>query len=280
MSTVSSRANSFKQPRGGFLKPASFQKYKIDNDIDVLNPEENISPSVIGTTVDYLTRFLIGIDKREAFSISLTGAQIAEQVCKKKFVNIAEKLINGISGFDDISIVNACKLVAFDIWVRDIFRAIDVKGYKDTEPDKETIQNIRILVKRSLAFFEIYGKPVKVRFTFEPQNCDIQANQTKLKTRSWSFGGYTSTVESGDGDFLTSDTMWDFKVSKSNPTNKHTLQLLMYWIMGQHSGQEVFKKINKLGIFNPRLNTVYLLKVDDIPDSIIQAVENDVICYK
>ena len=32
---------------------------------------------------------------------------------------------------------------------------------------------------------------------------------------------YTETVSAGDGDFLTSDTLWDFKVSKSKPTNKH-----------------------------------------------------------
>ena len=73
--------------------------------------------------------------------------------------------------------------------------------------------------------------------------------------------------------------MWDFKVSKSKPTNKHTLQLLMYWIMGQHSGKIEYKGINKLGIFNPRLNTVCVLKIEDIPQDIIKAVETDVICY-
>ena len=98
------------------------------------------------------------------------------------------------------------------------------------------------MVERSIAFWKKYGPITKDGFTFEKN-------------------GYTKTVDSGDGDYLTEDTLWDFKVSKSKPTNKHTLQLLMYWIMGQHSGKPEFKNITKLGIFNPRLNTVYTLNI-------------------
>ena len=91
--------------------------------------------------------------------------------------------------------------------------------------------------------------------------------------------GYTSTVDSGDGDYLTANTLWDFKVSKAKPTNKHTLQLLMYWIMGQHSEKTEFRSITQLGIFNPRLNVVYTLDIADVPRDVITAVEKDVICY-
>ena len=91
--------------------------------------------------------------------------------------------------------------------------------------------------------------------------------------------GYTDTVDSGDGDFLTNDTIWDFKVSKANPTSKHTLQLLMYYIMGKHSGMDIFRNINKLGFFNPKLNTVYILEAERIPPEIIRTVEEDIICY-
>mgnify|MGYP004498912689 FL=1 len=73
--------------------------------------------------------------------------------------------------------------------------------------------------------------------------------------------------------------MWDFKVSKSVPTSKHTLQLLMYWVMGQHSGQEVFKNISKLGIFNLRLNKVYIYDTSNISKDIISIVEKEIICY-
>ena len=50
--------------------------------------------------------------------------------------------------------------------------------------------------------------------------------------------GYTKIVNAGDGDFLTKDTLWDFKVSKSKIDRKQTLQILMYWIMGKHSGKK------------------------------------------
>ena len=53
----------------------------------------------------------------------------------------------------------------------------------------------------------------------------------------------------------------------------------MYWVMGQHSGQEVFKNISKLGIFNPRLNKVYIYDTTNISKDIIDIVEKEVICY-
>lgn len=110
-----------------------------------------------------------------------------------------------------------------------------VIGYKPVEeikPDSDTIENIVIMVKRSLTFWKEYGPITKDGFTFE--------------------GGYTDIVSSGDGDYLTEDTLWDFKVSKEEPKSKYTLQLLMYYIMGGHSIHPEFQKIEKLGIFNPR----------------------------
>ena len=132
---------------------------------------------------------------------------------------------------------------------------------------------MQILVKRSIDFFKEYGPITKDGFTFEPPQVDEHTQ------KNYPFGGYTATVNKGDGDFLTADTLWEFKVSKRKPTSQHTLQLLMYWIMGQHSGQEIFKEITKLGIFNPRLNIVYLLDMANVPPDIIKTVENAVICY-
>ena len=53
----------------------------------------------------------------------------------------------------------------------------------------------------------------------------------------------------------------------------------MYWIMGQHSGQEIYKNIEKIGIFNPRLNFVYTLEIADISSETIEEIEKNVICY-
>ncbi|HNX47962.1 MAG TPA: hypothetical protein PKM11_05335, partial [Methanomassiliicoccales archaeon] len=70
------------------------------------------------------------------------------------------------------------------------------------------------------------------------------------------------------------------KVSIKPPTNAHTLQLLMYYIMGQHSVHKEFRDIKKLGFFNPRLNQVYTLDVSTIPSWIINDVSSKVIGYK
>lgn len=130
----------------------------------------------------------------------------------------------------------------------------------DTNPNEETIENIRVMVKRSLTFFEKYGPIVKDGFTFD--------------------GGYSKTVDAGDGDFLTKDTLWDFKVSKNNLTSKHTLQLLMYWIMGRQSKQSIFNSIEKIGVYNPRKNVVYLYDMNKLDHDVIEFVEKNIICYK
>ena len=165
-----------------------------------------------------------------------------------------------IKGLDDASIIAACKLCTYDIWYRNPLAAQTAKKTNEITPDDDTIKNIQIMVERSKLFWKKYGPITVDGFTFEN-------------------GGYTSTVTTGDGDYLTANTIWDFKVSKSEPTNKHTLQLLMYWIMGQHSNKEEFKNITNLGIFNPRLNKAYILDVNNISTEIIKTVENDVICY-
>ena len=203
----------------------------------------------------------MGTKEIEAFKISCMGAKVAEDLFNQKSaLDNAFKLLTGITGLDNSSIINACKLVTYDVWYRNPMCAMMAKSAEDINPDLETINNIRIMVERSMYFWNEFGPITKDGFTFEPS-------------------GYTDIVNTGDGDYLTVDTLWDFKVSKSKPTNKHTLQLLMYWIMGQHSGQEIYKDIKNIGIFNPRLNVVYTLELTNISPEIIKQVEKDVICY-
>jgi len=211
-------------------------------------------------------------DARSAFDISFKGAFIAEQFGIENAVDVATNLAYGVSGTDDQSIINLCKLVTFDPWLRGGPQlGMSSKEYKDINPDEPTIENIRILTNRSVAFFKKYGPVIKNGFTFEPENPE--------GLRGGNFGGYTKTVDSGDGDFLTKDTLWDFKVSRKKPTTDNTLQIMMYWIMGQHSGRTVFKSIENIGIFNPRFNDVYILPVKNVPSETIEDIEKNVICY-
>lgn len=265
MSSVTGRISEIRQPWGGYIKPSQFKEISFNDGIKL--EEENLHASIIGMVVDYLTRYLTGASVQEAFKISILGYENRIQllgkiiIIKDKLKKIhIETLLNQIKGLDDKSITAACKACTYDVWFRNHMGAAMAKGADETTPDKPTIENIKTMVNRSIAFWKKYGPITVDGFTFEND-------------------GYTETVNSGDGDYLTSDTLWDFKVSKSKPNSKHTLQLLMYWIMGQHSGKNEFITIKRLGIFNPRLNTAYLLDISTISDEIIKEVETNVICY-
>lgn len=249
--SVTQRIKQVKQPRGGYINPKTMEVIQCGEGIKALYSEENIRANLTGLAVDYLTRFMSGTPLEEAFKISIMGALIIGEQ------NKAEELMNGVKGLDDNSIINAVKLVGFDV----CFRA-GIIGYRpvdEIQPDDMTIDNVHVMVKRSLEFLNYYGPKVLDGFTFE--------------------GGYTEIISSGDGDFTTSDTLWDIKVSKDKPKKEYTLQLLMYWIMGLHSIHPEFKNIKFLGIYNPRLNCVYRLNVTQIPSEVIAEVSTEVIGY-
>lgn len=250
MASVTRRAKQVKQPRGGYINPKNFSITEIDDGAK-LHPNENIATSLVGTAVEYLTRYNSGTAAHEAFKISLRGASKIQEI------DYAEELLEKINGLDERSITNACMLSGFDV----CFRANPVlyKPVKVIEPDSFTIGNIRTMVSRSLKFIEKYGAITKAGFTFD--------------------GGYTDLITSGDGDFLTETTLWDFKVSNKSPTNVHALQLLIYYLMGTRSIHKEFQHIRYLGVFNPRLNKVYLCEIDNIAPSILKIVSSEVIGY-
>ena len=247
MVSVTQRIKQIKQPRGGYLPVKAFTVTTLD-DGQVLNPEESIGASLVGTAVDYL---MDGTIVEEAFEISLLGARAMRMEAK------AFGLLDDVKGMDDLSITRACQLAGFD----SAFRA-DPLFYRPVEkivPDQATIANIRTMVERSLSFFKAFGPVTADGFTME--------------------GAYTATITTGDGDFLTKDTLWDLKVTTGKPNKDHTLQLLIYYLMGRRSIHPEFQTIEKLGIFNPRQNTIYQLPIFKISYQVIKEVEVNVIGY-
>ena len=139
MATVTQRIKQVKQPRGGYLNRKSFEVEQLEPDELIDTKNESVAPQTIGLVVDYLTRMILNKDARKAFSISLTGAEIAEELKE------AESLLSNIKDNDDQSIINACELVKYDT----VYRA----GLMPPEtkiPDHKTINNIKSLVDRSL----------------------------------------------------------------------------------------------------------------------------------
>lgn len=236
-----------RQPRGGYLPPKSMDVDVLETEME-LNPQENVIPTLVGLVVDYLTRFTVSGDKYSAFSISLAGTRYADAKVR------GQELIEKIEGLDSVSIVAACHLVAYDVVVR-----AGRQFYKPIEdPDKDTVLNIRIMVERSIAFFKKYGEPVLYGFGFPP------TGQFKIY---------------GDGDFITKDTLWDFKVSKYIPTTKHTLQLLLYYSLGLVNPKyaSLFSQLKYLGVYNPRLNKVFRIEIKNIPEEHLREIRSHVL---
>ena len=201
-----------KMPRGGYL---SLKDFKITNlyDDKILFEDENLQPGTVGTVVDYLTRFVMGTPKEDAFDISMRGA-----LKTREFI-IAEQLLNEINGLDSKSVTAACKLVGFDVCYRagsELYKPVS-----DINPNNQTIENIITMVNRSKSFWQKFGPVVKDGICFN--------------------GGYSPIVSKGDADFLSKDTIWEFKVIKTPPKPDYRLQLLMYYIMGVVSRQNEFE---------------------------------------
>lgn len=252
LTSVTGRVRRTRQPAGGFLPPRLFTTIRLPGGgIDSLHPVENVHASLVGLAVDYLTRVMSGTSVSDAFHASLLGARTLGMT------DTARMLAGRVSGLDDMSIRAALRLSGFDA----AYRA-GVDAYRPVErirPDRATRENVRLMVERSMRFLDEYGPKVLDGLTFD--------------------GGYTGFVTSGDGDLLTSDTLWEIKTSKRGPTSEHTLQLLMYWRMGLHSIHPEYEQVRYLGVWNPRLNTVRRLDVATIPGRTILTVERDVIGY-
>ncbi len=239
-----------RQPKGGFISPSKMEKIVFENQ-NPLSLEENVHPSLVGMAVDYMSRFLMGDKKENAFEISLKGAQMIGQSSK------AKAYLDRIKGNDNNSIVAALKLVSYDC----VFRA-GPHVYVDQSnmlPSNETILNISEMLNRTRAFWKLYGPITVYGPTFD--------------------GGYTKSVSTGDGDYLTKDTIWDYKVSKDVANSKQTLQLLLYYLLGIHSVHSHFKDIKYIGIYNPRLNIAYRYPISSLSSETIEYIEKEIIGY-
>ncbi|MBR6870221.1 MAG: hypothetical protein IKM91_01195 [Candidatus Methanomethylophilaceae archaeon] len=248
--SVTGRIRSLGKGCKAYIDPASMDEIPLD-DGRVLG-RENIQAFIVGLAVDYLSRYDQGSPVQEAFGIPLMGGSLSGRTDE------VLGYLSGIRGLDDASIKSACRACLFDSYYRE-GRPPRLEP-SEVSPDSATCENIRAMVGRSREFFRRFGPVTVTGPTFD--------------------GGYTDVVSSGDGDFLTEHTIWDFKVSKSPPKRDQTLQLAMYYIMGKHSCLSCFDSVRNIGIFNPRLNSVYLLSMGSVPEDVIREIETDVIGYR
>lgn len=279
------------QPRGGLIKPSMMTCTAIDDEHGLLDHKiENLHASVIGMAVDYLSRLVrirVALDEfsdsvRDVFRVSLRGAErIDAMYAGSGVAAAAEEALSSIQFFttdqdlvmtviDEHTVRAACQLAGYDVGGRNDPRLWNAEhGAVGIVPNEMTITHVAIMLARTQAFFAEYGPVMKDGFVF--------ANPVRFLLGER--GGYTDLVDSGDGDFLTADTLWDMKVSASKPGKDHTLQLLMYFLMGKESGLPEFVELTHVGLFNPRLGTVHRMAVADVSVETIEMIRRDVIGY-
>ncbi|QMT98785.1 hypothetical protein H3143_01470 [Mycoplasma tullyi] len=242
------------QPKGGYLPFKMFKEHSLVPDEFLSHKLENIHPTLMGLVVDYLTRYMLSSDPNGSFKISLMGAILINQL--DDFWYLLDQINESL---DDDVIIAAIRLTTFDHYYRQ-----GITEYEDPfilDPNDISINHVREMVNRSLNFINSQKELVSYGTTFEK--------------------GLTDKIISGDCDFITEDTLWDFKVSV-NPVyySKQTLQIFVYWRLGLHSiHKDMFEKIKYLGFYNPRYNKYHTVAVGDIEQGIIELVEKEVIGY-
>lgn len=261
MTTVTRRIRQIKQPQGGYLPIKDFKETSFQTEVDLTDiSQENISPFLLGTVVDYLTKYYSDDSTPiEAFDIAWAGADLLSYFVKRK-ANSSLKKIGKNDDLNNKVIINACYLASLDVAYRRGPEAYDPKV--NCVPDLYTIKVIKTLVERSVGFFETIDPIKRSGFTLDESS-------------------FTEYINKGNGGFITEEGLWDMKVSIKEPNSKHTLRVLVNYLMGleSHSLVDDFEQIETLGIFNPRLNKSYTLEIDNIDPKIIETVSREVIGY-
>lgn len=275
------------QPRGGLVSPELLTVTQVDDGYGELDSTvENIRN--VGAVVYYLSRLtgaLVAsqVEAREAaesiFRASLAGAgRLRDAGLFPEAHDDALKSLRDLSlstYADDVASVEleervvraACRLASYEI-----AQHAGVAWYDpadtDRSPDATTLSHIIMMTERTHDFLREHGPATAVEFSLISGNDELEDEETD---------GYLIALDAGDGDFITEEAVWDYKTRSLPPSKDHLLKLLVHYLMGKDSGLPQFRTQTHLGIFNPRMNAVYRLAVDDIPADVIKTVRRDVI---
>lgn len=242
--TVRQLIPTIHQPRGGYVPVALFKDVIYD---DGKTPyaieEENVSPSSMGVVTEWLARVHFDDAQNVIVSVQLGAAQLGES---EKVM----KLLKKIKGTDDESIDAAFKLLKYEIFYR-----TGKISEESKLPDEKTRENLRIFVERNIKFIESQVKPYR-------------------------FGKglfyFSGCISSGEVDFLSKDTIWDFKLSKDELKIDQTLQVMIYYLMLPRSLLSNISSIDKIGLFNARLNKCWVAHISDVSMRAIEEIHQNV----
>lgn len=144
--TITTLSNKAKQPKGGYLPVKLFKEIHYNTKHEFF-PDENVSKPLIETTVDNMTRILLGAKAKKVFQPATSGLMVAK-------VDIFEDtfdLIHTAADLDDDSILAAFQLSIYETIYRSGYRSS--VNLENKLPDNPPIENIREMINRSTAYF-------------------------------------------------------------------------------------------------------------------------------
>lgn len=189
------------------ISTQEFETVHLSEQAMISEGNETITPSNMGTVIDYLTRSILLADEHafDLANIELKRYVLGRLVSSTKALEVIKKeeriakLTKDISDVDDIP-NDVFKLILDICSWKMAYRSgtyVKPKSY----PDMVTVTHIKMMLKRIENFFDEYGWPIREAFSASTKNkCLI-----------------------GDGDYLLKNTLVDLKAS-----NKTTMQ--PFWV--------------------------------------------------
>ncbi|MCV3754347.1 hypothetical protein [Ureaplasma zalophigenitalium] len=302
MSSVTKIIKLTKQPSSGYLPLKNWKEIKIANtlEIDSINLNE-LYPSLLGLTVDYLSRFYLDKNTKITKEILLMDAEKNPLRISYKGSRMPYGKFRGYDQLYDFVIFELWNEANIDeninlIYFLSQLDALYRANYKvDVKPSLRDLGILESFINISDTVKQEYGKLIKNTLTPSQKShiksmitniqnlCEYMLENSEANQMQIGFtfpGGYTNKINTGDGDFILGDYLCDIKVSKNKFTSKQTLQVLIYYLMGLKSiNHEIFQKIKYLALYNPKLNLFKVIEISSIDKSIIKTINHDVIGY-
>lgn len=235
--------------------------------------KENVPPDVMGSAVDYTTRYLLTKDFRKSFKYAIRGVEIlANQLEREERYDLAEKrksitvLSDEEKRKDGISMKRALRLAGFDA----VYRCgIQRDPYHQNIDDKDK-QNFSYMAYSCADFVKTLGDVVDVGTELKNDK-----TMTTISVMSCGIEPIDRPCEGivGDIDILTTKALIDIKTTKGAQKSRvlkseAKMQMALYYLLGLRSEDEqirqAFERLEKLAFFNPRHGVGYVIDIADI----------------
>lgn len=260
------------QPFGGYIPPKDMEVSSLLQEDDSEYRERmlqerqfgNMSPAVFGVVFGYMLSYECALDLKDkvdftsliVFGVAIKGA---------RYVNREQELVRYINQIDKLYAEqprNYHKIVYLFNKVA-MFDSIYRSGwynrfYKAPRPNGDDVKPML----RALGATKEYLKAEEV-----------------LRFGVGFFGLGSANMAPSDCDLVTGDSLIDFKCSIKEPNNKHTFQLILYYLLGKHEYPEYFDDVEYLKIINPILGKVYSYEVKEIGSRVLKYIAEHNIGY-